>query len=285
MASNTSIFDFFNSLPYGFTDEQFEDRISKCPATLRLFKRSLVKCELQPKLDDRHFTPVSPPDTSNLNDTNCSSLSQPSLITNYDNLNVNENNTNSLLVKIKPAKALVKILNCPIDKVTPIDQVLSSDLSNKFFIIANNFDHKTIGCNWKRKSSTSIKFNVFISETDDYKVKRINAGKNLIPVGGNVFNLRCYEYEADCGNNYVMYVFSVRQTKLIQFVGIKPDCFCRSKLELETIINENKHLSPTALYLEHSDIFKNRQQISGLKNQIKMKSLIESKYKKNKSYI
>ena len=266
MASNTSIFDFFKSLPSGFTNKQFEDRISEYPATLRVFKRSLVKCEgmttkskLNKMFSNFRFTPVSPPDT--------------------DNLNVNENNTNSLLAKIKPAKALVKILNCPIDQVSPIDQVTSSDLSNKFFIIANNFDHKTIGCNWKKKGSKSFRFNVYKNlETNDFKVK--HADKNLISVNENVIRLCHYEYKAVCGNDYIMHVFVFDKTKLIQFVGKKPDCFCISQYVQKIIVNENKHLSPTELYLKHSDMFKNRQEISNLKRTLKIKSPVESKYKK-----
>ena len=56
MASNTTIFDFFNSLPNGFTNEEFEDRISECPATLRQFKRSLANCKERSKLETTNET-------------------------------------------------------------------------------------------------------------------------------------------------------------------------------------------------------------------------------------
>ena len=150
-----------------------------------------------------------------------------------------------------------------------------------FFCIASTYDDKLIGCNWKRKYNSSIKFKVYKNlETNDYRVK--HADKNLISVNENVIRLCHYEYKAVCGNDYIMHVFVFDKTKLIQFVGKKPDCFCISQYVQKIIINENKHLSPTELYLKHSDMFKNRQEISNLKRTLKMKSPIESKNKKKK---
>jgi len=295
--ASTRIFDSFNTLPFGFTNKQFEDQIRKCPTTLQLFKDTLAKGEKQSKLffkeSKSHFTPASPPDADNVINTppitNCSSTSPPSLNTciNNDNLNdnVNENNTNSLLIKIKPIEALVKILKC--NDVLSIDQVLSTDLSNKCFIVENNVDHKTIGCNWKRKNNTSVKFNVYKNvETNDFSVKRTESVKHLISENEIKipFILNNYNFVAVCGNNYFMHVFSTNKLKLIQFLGEKPNCSCISKHQQKSILNANKNLSPTALYLKHSDIFKNRQEISNLKNHLKNKCKIkcplESKYKK-----
>ena len=56
MASNTTIFDFFKSLPNGFTDKQFEDRISECPATLQHFKTSLASCKERSDLETGNET-------------------------------------------------------------------------------------------------------------------------------------------------------------------------------------------------------------------------------------
>ena len=350
-SSSTSISDFFNKLPFGFTNEQFEEEISKCPRTLKTLKKSLYKGEEQSKKMFYLFNPVRPPTTDSLNTNhintnmisanntnNINSSSNINITSNIntnnfeyiDNLNVNnacsssylttplpnnpessnnlnvneistpnisnfpspplplsnvvnEINTNSVLIKLKPAEALIKILKC--NNASSIDQVLNTDLSNKYFFIESDLKYKSIGCNWKRKSSTSIKFDVNINpETNDYKVKRYKQNKNLISVNNDCVKLKCYEYDAVCCNSYKMHVFAVDSSnyKLIHFLGIKPtSCCCRSKHEQKVIINENKNLNPRALYLKHSDMFKHPQEISSLKHKIKMDCPIESKYQKN----
>ena len=128
-----------------------------------------------------------------------------------------------------------------------------------FFCIASTYDDKLIGCNWKRKYNSSIKFKVYKNlETNDYKVKRYKPNKDIISVNNDYFKLNCYEYDAVYCNSYNMYAFVIGGLpfEIIQFIGNKPtSCFCISKHEQKTIFNENKNLNPlTCLNIHNTSV-------------------------------
>ena len=167
-------------------------------------------------------TPISPSTSANNNLTpenpvNAVSIS-PALPSNSAH--------NSLFKKLKPKEVVHKILNCK--KFHDIDEMLSTDISNKYFILENNFDHKHIVCVWKSGNRIIHKFK-FSCDTDTnicslFNIKKDNS--NLIPVIPDNKTIQFFykSYKAACGNNFQMHIFHTTALKIVQFIGEKPNC-------------------------------------------------------------
>ena len=67
----------------------------------------------------------------------------------------------------------MQVLDCK--KIYDSDEILSTDLCNKYFITFNNFDRKHIVCVGKNSSAGHFKFQFFFfnTETNIYSVLRV----------------------------------------------------------------------------------------------------------------
>ena len=66
-----------------------------------------------------------------------------------------------------------------------------------------------------------------------------------------------------------MQVFFTNEFKIINFIGHKPiNCFCNSLNEQTNALILNKDKTPSEIFLQNSNLFKDCQAISNLKRKI-----------------
>ena len=173
---------------------------------------------------------------------------------------------NISFLRFKPKEALGLILNCK--KLFDLDEILSTDLCNKYFITLNNFDHKHIVCVWKSVRTDNSKFKVFHNtETNIYSVLRVKKS-NLIPVNEtneNIVKFYYKFYKPICNNQYEMHIFHTSTHKLIQFIGKKPTCTCYNIHDQQKIFYKNKDLAPSKIFLNNPNTFRDTQQVNNMK--------------------
>ena len=76
-------------------------------------------------------------------------------------------------------------------------------------------------------------------------------------------------YKPKCGSNFYMQVFFTKEYKIINFIGNRPNnCFCNSINDQTNALILNKDKSPSQIFLQNSNLFKDCQEISNLKHKL-----------------
>jgi len=172
--------------------------------------------------------------------------------------------------KINPKYAMSLILYCK--NPLSLDDILECEISNKVFILRNDFDHKMLGCRWNHCTSKSYNFMCkHHKKTNIYRLKHYDKEKTHIYSDSTV-TLSHYRYKAHCGNDFKLTVYFNDETKILHFLGEKPNCGCRKLLKQLKAFESNMTLTPTEIFLKYPTLFKDRQEISNIKRKYMVKN-------------
>jgi len=192
--------------------------------------------------------------------------SQPSLLS----LLAKHGSTFEYKRKINPKYAMSLILYCK--SPLSLDDILECELSNKVFILRNDFDHKMLGCRWNHCNSKSYNFMCkHHKKTNIYRLKHYDKEKTHIYSDATV-TLSHYRYKANCGNDFKLTVYFNDEMKILHFLGEKPNCGCRKLLKQLKAFESNMTLTPTEIFLKYPTLFKDRQEISNIKRKYMVKN-------------
>ena len=280
--SQSRFVETFNKPPVPFTSGLIDKGFTPCLPSTSLSSQSSIS--LTSNVVNTSFSLITddPPSltsdllsSSSLNDLPSSSNHQDSFSSKTFFNNSQAHEQTPMLKKLSPKEALEKILNCK--QIISLEDMLKINISNKFFIVNNNFDHKEIVCNWKAVRGRKINFKILYNERLERYSAHCNKNQTLININDTTIDISSKLYKANCGHEFQMFVCHTDKLKLIQFLGQKPKCPCKSTYSKRKTFIMNKDLFPQKIYLKNPEVFKDYQDVSNIKKKIKQECPIENK--------